>query len=91
MRHVKRLSPCGKVNVMQCFSQKCGSLGFSPLKAMGKVLSEEEKNKKSWDSNAITPGTPFMTLLANSLRYWTVQKMNEDPAWKGVCAVSFEN
>ncbi|OBZ76894.1 5'-3' exoribonuclease 2 [Grifola frondosa] len=52
--------------------------------AMGKTLSEEEKNKKAWDSNAITPGTPFMTLLASSLRYWVVMKMNTDPGWKSV-------
>ena len=52
--------------------------------AMGKTLSEEEKTKKSWDSNAITPGTPFMDLLASSLRYWVVQKLNTDPGWKGV-------
>ena len=51
---------------------------------MGKTLSEEEKNKKSWDSNAITPGTPFMDLLAASLRYWVAQKMNTDPGWKNV-------
>lgn len=51
---------------------------------MGKTLSEEEKNKKSWDSNAITPGTPFMDLLAASLRYWVVMKMNQDPGWKDV-------
>ncbi|KAI0663130.1 XRN 5'-3' exonuclease N-terminus-domain-containing protein [Cubamyces menziesii] len=50
--------------------------------AMGKTLSEEEKNKKPWDSNAITPGTPFMDLLAASLRYWVVMKMNTDPGWK---------
>ncbi|CCM03396.1 uncharacterized protein FIBRA_05526 [Fibroporia radiculosa] len=49
--------------------------------AMGKTLSEEEKNKKSWDSNAITPGTPFMDLLASSLRYWVAHKMNTDPGW----------
>ena len=38
--------------------------------------------KKAWDSNAITLGTPFMDLLARSLRYWVVQKMNSDPGWK---------
>lgn len=42
------------------------------------------KNKKSWDSNAITPGTPFMDLLAQSLRYWVVRKMNTDPGWKNM-------
>ncbi|THG94688.1 hypothetical protein EW026_g6827 [Hermanssonia centrifuga] len=50
--------------------------------AMGKVLSEDEKNKKSWDSNAITPGTPFMDLLSSSLKYWVAQKLNTDPGWK---------
>ena len=51
---------------------------------MGKTISEDEKNKKSWDSNAITPGTPFMEFLAKSLRYWVVQKLNNDPGWKQV-------
>ncbi|KAG8855861.1 5'-3' exoribonuclease 2 [Tulasnella sp. 330] len=52
--------------------------------AMGKVVSDDIKNKKSWDYNAITPGTPFMSLLATSLRYWVVKKMNTDPGWKNV-------
>jgi 5'-3' exoribonuclease 2 len=51
---------------------------------MGKTISEDEKNKKAWDQNAITPGTPFMELLAKSLRYWVVQKLNNDPGWKQV-------
>jgi 5'-3' exoribonuclease 2 len=57
------------------------------LPAMGKTISDEDKNKESWDSNAITPGTPFMDLLASSLRYWVVQKMNNDPGWKEVHVV----
>jgi 5'-3' exoribonuclease 2 len=66
---------------------------FSPSQihrglAMGKEVSEEEKNKTSWDSNAITPGTPFMDLLASSLRYWVVQKLNTDPGWKNVSSHS---
>ncbi len=56
--------------------------------AMGKTVSEDEKNKTAWDSNAITPGTPFMDLLANSLRYWVVLKMNSDPGWKDVSLTS---
>jgi 5'-3' exoribonuclease 2 len=54
-------------------------------KAMGKELSEEEETKEAWDSNAITPGTPFMDLLASSLRYWIVRKVNTEPGWKNVC------
>ena len=41
-------------------------------------------NKKTWDSNAITPGTPFMDILAASLRYWVAYKLNTDPAWEEV-------
>lgn len=51
---------------------------------MGQTITEDEKNKVAWDSNAITPGTPFMDLLAQSLKYWVVQKMNTDAGWKNV-------
>ena len=40
--------------------------------------------KKTWDSNAITPGTPFMDILAASLRYWCAYKVNTDSAWEKV-------
>ncbi|QUC23191.1 uncharacterized protein UV8b_07432 [Ustilaginoidea virens] len=37
--------------------------------------------KKAFDNNSITPGTPFMDILATSLRYWCRYKLNTDPAW----------
>lgn len=42
---------------------------------------EEGEAKKAWDSNEITPGTPFMDILAASLRYWIAWKLNTDLAW----------
>ena len=60
----------------------------SVLLAMGKQVLDDEKTQDSWDSNAITPGTPFMHLLASSLRYWVAQKMNMDPGWKDVSVIS---
>lgn len=48
----------------------------------GEVIDEAVKSKKTWDSNAITPGTPFMDKLALSLRYWTAFKLSTDPGWK---------
>ncbi|KAL9606629.1 MAG: hypothetical protein Q9179_000215 [Wetmoreana sp. 5 TL-2023] len=55
------------------------------LKAQnGGIVAEdaaEMMQKKTWDSNAITPGTPFMDILAASLRYWCAYKINTDPAW----------
>jgi 5'-3' exoribonuclease 2 len=50
----------------------------------GGVLKEESAEvmaKKAFDSNSITPGTPFMDILAASLRYWCSYKLNSDPAW----------
>ncbi|KAL2759503.1 hypothetical protein ACRALDRAFT_1067694 [Sodiomyces alcalophilus JCM 7366] len=41
----------------------------------------ESAAKKAFDSNSITPGTPFMDILAISLRYWCAYKLNSDPAW----------
>lgn len=70
-------------NVSHPLTLYCHYVNICTL-AMGKTISDDDKNKKSWDSNAITPGTPFMELLAKSLRYWVVQKMNNDPGWKQV-------
>jgi 5'-3' exoribonuclease 2 len=42
----------------------------------------EEVVEKTWDSNAITPGTPFMHMLAESLQYWCAYKFTTDPSWK---------
>jgi 5'-3' exoribonuclease 2 len=54
------------------------------LRATGQLQDDGqsgEKSKKTWDSNSITPGTPFMNLLAASLRYWCSYKSSTDPAW----------
>lgn len=50
----------------------------------GEVIDDSVKNKKTWDSNAITPGTPFMDKLATALRYWTSFKLATDPGWKNL-------
>jgi hypothetical protein len=76
------LSLSGKVR----YAQRINAVYLTDfvIAAMGKIITDDEKNKESWDSNAITPGTPFMDLLTASLRYWVVEKMNTDPGWKDV-------
>ncbi|KAE8333477.1 exoribonuclease 2 [Aspergillus sergii] len=51
-------------------------------KSKGDQEIHEEVIQKTWDSNVITPGTPFMDILAASLRYWIAYKLNTDPAWE---------
>lgn len=47
----------------------------------------EDVVKKTWDHNVITPGTPFMVILATSVRYWVQWKLNTDPAWENLKVV----
>jgi 5'-3' exoribonuclease 2 len=48
------------------------------------ISSLDEVVAKTWDSNVITPGTPFMHLLAESLQYWCAYKFTTDPAWRNM-------
>ena len=57
----------------------------------GKDIHESLQNKKVWDSNAITPGTPFMDILATSIRYWVGYKLNTDTAWAKVDFLRYFN
>lgn len=40
--------------------------------------------QESWDSNQITPGTPFMKKVSEALRYYAIDRLTNDPGWKGV-------
>jgi 5'-3' exoribonuclease 2 len=44
----------------------------------------EKPHQEKFDSNCITPGTPFMTKLAECLRYYIASRMNSDEGWSKI-------
>jgi 5'-3' exoribonuclease 2 len=40
--------------------------------------------KKAWDSNVITPGTPFMLRLSEYIRFYVRKRISTDKAWKNI-------
>ena len=52
--------------------------------ARGGSLPKDDAKKEHFDSNCITPGTPFMHKLAKCLRYYIHDRLNNDPGWKNI-------
>ena len=54
------------------------------LEGNGAYLPPEKEKGAHFDSNCITPGTPFMDRLSKCLQYYIHERMNNDPAWKDI-------
>jgi 5'-3' exoribonuclease 2 len=54
------------------------------LENEGVPLPPPKKEEEHFDSNCITPGTPFMARLADALRYYVHLRVTHDPAWKNI-------
>lgn len=52
------------------------------------TMAEESKNepggKAPFDSNCITPGTPFMARLSEVIKFYIQKKVKEDQSWRDV-------
>ena len=51
------------------------------LQQMGQVIP---KAKAPWDSNVITPGTPFMLKLSEFIRFYIRKRMADDKGWQRI-------
>jgi 5'-3' exoribonuclease 2 len=58
------------------------------LESKGIPLPPQKPKEEHFDSNCITPGTPFMTRLAIALRYYVHLRVTNDPAWQGLLVCS---
>ncbi|XP_026681598.1 5'-3' exoribonuclease 1 isoform X1 [Diaphorina citri] len=57
------------------------------LEQKAKEKGERLPTEKRFDSNCITPGTPFMCRLHQQLRYFVKLKITTDKLWKDVCVI----
>ncbi|XP_058807467.1 5'-3' exoribonuclease 2 homolog [Phymastichus coffea] len=56
----------------------------SELALKGAFLPPEKPKEDHFDSNCITPGTPFMARLSACLHYYIHDRLNNDPGWKNI-------
>ncbi|OQR70814.1 5'-3' exoribonuclease 2-like [Tropilaelaps mercedesae] len=54
------------------------------LTLKGYYLPPEKAPGEHFDSNCITPGTPFMDRLAKCLHYYIHDRLNNDPGWRNI-------
>ncbi|XP_041469185.1 5'-3' exoribonuclease 2-like isoform X3 [Lytechinus variegatus] len=56
----------------------------SEIAERGGYLPPPKPKESHFDSNCITPGTEFMFRLADCLRYYVTERINNDPGWKNI-------
>lgn len=62
----------------------------SELSSKGAYLPPEKPKETHFDTNCITPGTPFMDRLSTCLNYYIHDRLNNDPGWRGIKVIKIK-
>ncbi|XP_071544805.1 5'-3' exoribonuclease 2 homolog isoform X2 [Panulirus ornatus] len=88
------VAPRAKMNQQRSRRFRASKEAFEKKEEVARIRQElqdkgfnvpPEKPKEShFDSNCITPGTPFMDRLSRCLHYYVHDRLNTDPGWRGI-------
>jgi 5'-3' exoribonuclease 2 len=80
------VAPRAKMN-QQRTRRFCSAREFEEQEEAMKQLNMAVDREATWDHNQITPGTPFMSRLAISLRKYVKQKQETNIHWKNILVI----
>lgn len=88
------VAPRAKMNQQRSRRFRASKESWEKIHEMKRIKAElllkgikfpaEKPKEEHFDSNCITPGTPFMARLSDCLHYYIHERLNNDPGWKGV-------
>ncbi|CAF0852092.1 unnamed protein product [Rotaria sp. Silwood1] len=83
---VDGVAPRAKMNQQRARRFRAGRERIKKLETIAKDSGQtlEEIVTKHFDTNSITPGTPFMAQLNEQLKYFIHIKLTTDPLWENV-------
>jgi len=83
------VAPRATMNQQRARRYRAAQEALEQAKEESKLLNQFEKLGKAlpnvrqlWDSNVITPGTPFLERIGHLLRWYVADRMTNDPLWK---------